>query len=59
MVILQKPGEMPIMAGEYVECDSSGNVVPSALRITMKLGVKPLPPTKKEGRMWKYVERIR
>jgi hypothetical protein len=53
MVILQKPGEIPQKPGEYIECDSNGNIVPGARQVTMEPGDEPLPPTQKKGLMWK------
>jgi len=53
MADLQKPGETPDRPGEYKEVGPRGGDVPSARKVTIEPGDKPLPPTQEKGRKWK------
>ena len=50
---LQKPGENPAKAGEYIERGPRGGKVTDPRKVTIEPGDKPLPPTQKTGRKWK------
>jgi hypothetical protein len=48
----QKPGEIPIRPGKYVERGPRGGEVPHPRHVTIEPRDKPLPPTQKPGRTW-------
>ncbi len=52
---LQKPGEDPHKPGEYREVSREGSKVLGGRTVTMERGDKPLPPTQKKYRKWKWV----
>jgi hypothetical protein len=49
---LQKPGQKPILPGEYGERGPKGGEVPKPRTVTIEPGDTPLPPTQKPGRTW-------
>lgn len=53
---LQKPGEKPAKAGEYIERGPRGGKVEQARQVTIEPGDKPLPPTQKPGHKWELKE---
>ena len=55
MLIPQKPGEKPVIPGEYQEVGPRGGKVPNGRQVTMEPGDKPLPPTQKHGNSWAWV----
>lgn len=52
---LQKPGETPDRAGEYVERGPQGGQVPHPRQVTIEVGDDPLPPTQESGRTWERI----
>jgi len=52
-MIIQNPGEKPVMTGEWIEVDSMGNRFPDSKQITITPDDGHLPPTQKPGRKWK------
>lgn len=52
MVPRQKPGQIPVKPGEYVERGPRGGEVSKPRRVTIEAGDTPLPPTQQPGRTW-------
>ncbi|MDE0114977.1 MAG: YjzC family protein [Albidovulum sp.] len=49
---LQKPGEAPILPGEYIERVPRGGQLPDPRQVTIEPGDEKLPPTQEPGRTW-------
>jgi len=52
MAKLQKPGEKPSRAGEYIERGPRGGEVPNPREVTIEPGDNKLPPTQQKNRKW-------
>ena len=55
MATTQKPGEKPSRAGEYQERGPRGGRIRNPRQVTIERGDKKLPPTQKEGNVWKWI----
>lgn len=50
-----KTGENPSQSGEYIEIGPRGGEIRKPRQVTMEKGDKPMPPTSKEGNLWKRI----
>jgi hypothetical protein len=55
MANLQKPGEKPNRAGEYLERGPRGGNIAGARQVTIEPRDDKLPPTQEAGRKWERV----
>ena len=55
MSTLQKPGETPQKAGEYIERGPRGGVIPKGRQVTIEPGDDKLPPTTEKGHTWERI----
>ncbi|MGD2115200.1 MAG: YjzC family protein [Acidobacteriota bacterium] len=52
---LQKPGETPKRAGEYIERGPRGGQVPDPRQVTIEPQDPRMPPTQESGRKWERI----